>query len=521
MDLFKKINLLISGSSNVFSLKQRIFSSSTFWISMVAILFAIFSVIENNIFQIVISITGVISFILIYFYSRKKNKYNSWLFLFVVLFYLSSNWFFFNGLNGPSLFLFILGILIFYGIFERKYYPLILIIVVLNILSIWLIEFNFPNLIFSEFNYNFTYIIISFALTSVFAGLIISQLKFNFEEEHLKTERERLKIENLHNDILGSIKYAKNIQTALLPSPELLASGLRNYFILYKPKEVVSGDFYWIKKIENKTIFAVADCTGHGVPGAFMSMLGISYLNELVTNNNTLPANEILNKLREKVKMAFIQNNKSTIADGMDIALCIIDFDKMKLQYSGAYSPLYIIRENLIIEYKADRQPIGDYPKEKEFSLNKIDLQKNDVLYLFSDGYKDQKGGEKNKKFMAKQFKELLLSIHKNKLIKQKEILNITFENWKNKNISNQKYSDNELENILTSINKELVTNKIKEANSIISKLKNHVHNHEIISISDFRTILNELKINQQVKQNIINKVNLQVDDVIVAGIKI
>ena len=521
MNIFKKINLLITGSPNEFTLQQRIFAGSCFWTSVIGSLFTVFSIIENQPIQIALSFLGVTSFMLMYYFSRKKHKYNKWLFMSIMLFYVSFNWFFFNGLNGPSLFIFILGILTFFGIFERRYYFIVNIIVIINVLIVWFIELIFPDLLISNIDYKPLYTILSFVVTSFFAGLIISQLKFNYAIEHQKTETEKKELEYLHNNILASIRYAKNIQKALHPSQKTLHISFNDFFVLFKPKEVVSGDFYWLKKNENKTIIAVADCTGHGVPGAFMSMLGISYLNEIVLNNNTLRSDEILNLLRNKVKKAFSENEGQAVKDGMDMALCIIDFDKMQVQFSGAYNPLFLIRDNRLFEYKADKQPVGIYPREKDFSYTEIDLQKNDMLYMFSDGYKDQPGGKYGKKFMAKQFKELLLTINTEELSKQKEILNETFENWKNEYSDRQFDSFNELEIALSSINKELVKNKIKEANSIITKLKEKAYAEKKLSGFDMKEIINTLKINRKIKQQIMNEVNIQVDDVVIVGIKI
>ena len=439
----------------------------------------------------------------------------------VMLFFVSLNWFFFGGLYGSSLFIFILGILTFYGIFEKKYYSIVFVFVSLNVLIVWFIELKYPALITSNIDYKPIYTILSFVVTSFFSGLIISQLKFNYATEHQKTEIEKTEIEYLHNNILGGIRYAENIQNALLPSSDMLIESLHEHFILYKPKEIVSGDFYWARKNGNTTILAVADCTGHGVPGAFMSMLGISYLNEIVLNDNTLRSDEILNKLRYKVKKAFTEKEGRLVQDGMDIALCIIDFDKMQVQFSGAYNPLFIIRDNQLVEYKADKQPIGIYPREKDFSYTDIDLQKNDLLYMFSDGYKDQPGGKYGKKFMSKQFKQLLLTIHTEELNKQRTILNETFENWKNEYLDRKFDSFNELEIAISSIDKELIKHKIKEGNLIIAKLKEKKYTDKKILISDFKETINSLKISKNIKQRILNKVNTQTDDVIVVGIKI
>ena len=520
MNVFRKINLLIAGSPNEFTLQHRIFTTSCFWISIIGGLFVVFSIIENQFLQMLLSILGIVSFQLMYYFSRTKHKYNQWVFMFVMLSYVSLNWFFLNGLSGPSLFIFTLGILTFYSIFESKYYLAIITIVTLNVLIIWFIESQFPHLIISNINYKPLYTIITFVITSFLSGLIILQLKFNYTIENQKTEIEKNELKYLNDNMLGSIEYAKNIQTALLPKHEILLDGLNEYFILYKPKNIVSGDFYWLKKAANKTFFAVADCTGHGVPGAFVSMLGISYLNEIILNNNTLQSDKILNILRDKVKQAFSHNDNLSVKDGMDISLCIIDFDNMKLQFSGAFNPLLLIRKNELFEYKADKQPIGTYPKEKPFSLIEIDLKKDDMLYMFSDGYKDQIGGAFGRKFLSKKFKELLLTIHQKELYKQKEILNQTFENWKNEYSNKQFDSFNELEIALSSVNKELIENKIKNANSIITDLK-QTYLDKKLTISDFKEMIDTLKINKTSKQQIANKINIQVDDVIVAGVKI
>ena len=173
------------------------------------------------------------------------------------------------------------------------------------------------------------------------------------------------------------------------------------------------GDYYWMTLKDEMTVVAAADCTGHGVPGAFMSMLGISFMNEIVNKEATTQANEILNQLRSHVISSLGQTGEEGEAqDGMDLALCVIDTAGMKIQYSGAYNPLYLIRNEKLVEFKPDKMPIGD------------------ALYMFSDGYVDQFGGMKQKKFMTKNFKELLIRIHKKSMEEQKEILDNTILDW-------------------------------------------------------------------------------------------
>jgi len=240
------------------------------------------------------------------------------------------------------------------------------------------------------------------------------------------------------SEITDSIHYARKIQNAMLPPQEQISAVLPENFILYKPKDIVSGDFYWFSTIYSgnnlsKIIITAADCTGHGVPGAFMSMLGISLLNEIVNEKQIIEPHEILNHLRINVKQSLRQTGKDNEQqDGMDIALCIIDLDNQKIQYSGANNPLYLIRNGEFIEFKADRMPIGIYPKDnKSFQFKEIDLQSNEMLYIFSDGYVDQVGGAENRKYLSKNFKALLSEICEKPMDIQQQILNDTIENWK------------------------------------------------------------------------------------------
>jgi serine phosphatase RsbU (regulator of sigma subunit)/tetratricopeptide (TPR) repeat protein len=210
--------------------------------------------------------------------------------------------------------------------------------------------------------------------------------------------------------ITDSINYASRIQTALLPPQNLLNDLLPEHFVLYLPRDVVSGDFYWITLIDDKTILAVADCTGHGVPGAFMSMLGFAFLNEIVKISTALKANEILNELRKKVINALHQNESSFNRDGMDIAIAIIDKKNKTLQFSGANNPLIIVRNSEIINVSADKMPIGTHAVDKEsFTLHELELNLGDTVYMFTDGYIDQFGGLNGKRFGKIAFEKLLL----------------------------------------------------------------------------------------------------------------
>lgn len=247
-------------------------------------------------------------------------------------------------------------------------------------------------------------------------------------------EKAKDKIEKQQKSIMDSIHYASRIQEAVLPPDDYLNKILGEHFVLFRPRDIVSGDFYWATERGNKTVIVAADCTGHGVPGAFMSMLGMSFLNEIVNKDGILQANIILNRLRENVKKSLRQTGKENEAkDGMDIAVCIIDKTEMKIQYAGAYNPLLIIRDGKISRIKADRMPIGIYLREKEsFTNNIIDIKKGDLLYIFSDGYVDQFGGKSDSKIRSAKFKEILLENHKKSLNEQKAVLVKFLEEWMN-----------------------------------------------------------------------------------------
>ena len=238
-------------------------------------------------------------------------------------------------------------------------------------------------------------------------------------------------IERVHKNITDSINYAKTIQEALLTSNELMHKYLKDSFLIFKPKEVVSGDFYYINKIGDNLIFTVADCTGHGVPGGFMTILGISYLHQIVDKEITFDAGDILNKLRERFKKLF-RTFGSQNTNGLDIVLCSVNLKTNILQYAGANNPLYIISENELYTYKATKNPVGYYPKEIEFKSTEIHLENNDILYLCSDGYRDQLGGKLSRSFTSKKFNEMIFENHEKPLEEQKQILEDTLYEWRN-----------------------------------------------------------------------------------------
>lgn len=246
----------------------------------------------------------------------------------------------------------------------------------------------------------------------------------------------KLEIEHKHQEIVDSVNYAKRIQRALLASEKVLTANLPDHFLLFLPKDIVSGDFYWASPLRNGQFSIVtADSTGHGVPGAIMSILNISCLSEAVNAQQLLLPNEILDYTRKRI-MEHMANDGSAEGgkDGMDASICNFDFNNLRLQFTAANNPVWLIRKNELIEYKPDKMPVGKAMGDiKPFSLQETTLQKGDLVITLTDGYADQFGGAKGKKFMYKPLKDYLLSINEAPLAVIKEELKNKFEDWKGK----------------------------------------------------------------------------------------
>ena len=303
------------------------------------------------------------------------------------------------------------------------------------------------------------------------AEVVAQKEEIEVQKEEIESQRDLVleqkdKIEQIHEEITDSIHYAERIQRAILPAEEHVNKAVPEHFILFKPKDIVSGDYYWATVLENtnkhkkdligKLVITAADCTGHGVPGAFMSMLGVSFLNEIVNEKQIDQSHQILNMMRENVIASLQQTGADgEQKDGMDMALMVIDFENNKVQFSGANNPLYVIRkksepelkvltsntvirlnevegsEYIIYEIKGDNMPIAIHVIMNEFKLNEFEVMSGDTLYMFSDGYADQFGGVKGKKFKYKPFKRLFLENQQLSMIEQKEVLETEIEAWK------------------------------------------------------------------------------------------
>ena len=269
--------------------------------------------------------------------------------------------------------------------------------------------------------------------------------------DEIRIQKEEVEFQR--DKLTDSINYAQRIQNAALPKKEYMDAIMPEYFVLFKPRDIVSGDFYWVKEVQDHLVIVGADCTGHGVPGAFMSMLGITLLNSLIGDRCFNAPGAILEQMRVKVKELLVQEgNGETSNDGMDMIVAILNKTTRELHYSGANSPLYLVRKKLqvkengfgsyqslenddfqLIELKGDKQPVGIHWEETPFTSHTLKLQKQDSIYLFSDGIVDQFGGENRKKYKSVNFRKLLLSIQEETLESQKQLLDEAFEAWRGK----------------------------------------------------------------------------------------
>lgn len=303
------------------------------------------------------------------------------------------------------------------------------------------------------------FILIGFVIVLFFVGYIIKSYRDKQKSNQILLEQKREieankeeilfakhEIEEKSDEILDSINYAKRIQTAILPSNTVWNGNLKNSFVLYLPKDIVAGDFYWMEKIGEKVYFAAADCTGHGVPGAMVSVVCHSALNRAVREFNLRKPSDILDKVTDLVIRTF-EKSDHEVKDGMDISLCAVDLLHMKIEYAGAHNPFWLVRKGgkdyvdlkksetiddlSLYEVKADKQPIGKFAFRTPFTNNLVNLEKSDVIYLSTDGFPDQFGGPKGKKLKTKSLKKLLIRINEKPIQDQKNFLTNEFNDWK------------------------------------------------------------------------------------------
>lgn len=270
------------------------------------------------------------------------------------------------------------------------------------------------------------YLFAIIVLIIIFAIFIYRRLQIT-RQQKIIISKQKEEIEEVHEEIKDSITYAKRIQNAILPAKTMVNSLLPHNFIFYRPKDIVAGDFYWLEQKNDCLLFAVADCTGHGVPGAMVSVVCNNGLNRSVREYGLTDPGKILDKTREIVLEEF-SKSEDNVQDGMDIALCTLKGNQ--LSFAGAYNPLWIVRNGELLETKGDRQPIGTFDNSVKFTTYHTEVQKGDIIYLFSDGFNDQFGGKADKKFSSAQLKKLLLSMNNTPMNEQLDILISTFDKW-------------------------------------------------------------------------------------------
>jgi serine phosphatase RsbU (regulator of sigma subunit) len=270
-----------------------------------------------------------------------------------------------------------------------------------------------------------------FILVALLAVLIFRSYIIKRKANELMSQQKNI-IEHKNKEITDSIQYANRIQKALLASHTILSKNVPEHFVLYKPKDIVSGDFYWAHEVNDKFLMCIADCTGHGVPGAFMSLLNISFLNESVNEKKMEGPDIILNSVRQSLISTLNTEGNENSKDGMDCVLCVIDKKKNKLTYAASNNVFYIIRQNALIVSSVDKMPVGRSPREHEpFKRYEFELMDGDMIYILTDGYADQFGGPKGKKFRYKQLEELLMQNHTKPMPEQNDLLNEAIEKWK------------------------------------------------------------------------------------------
>ncbi len=461
------------GNSSEISLTHRISNA----ILLLSVLFGVQATVGNimlglPIISIYASILAGLLLLLLYYISRFKNKRELAVILALsinLIFYVPVMWIGNGGSNGGMVYYSFLYAGFIMSVLDGKKSFFFVFLYIIISFTLYILEYNHYIKIYdynTEFDrlvdiiISFTFVIIGISTTIHIYKTQYQQSNNKLSEKNIKlnqlikritsqrneieaqrdeiaTQRDRLSEQNKiisyqNENIKDSINYAKKIQNAVLPNKSFINKILSEYFLIYKPKDVVSGDFYWVSKINNFQIVIVSDCTGHGVPGGFMSMLGVSFLNEIVNKNKTTKASNILNELRKHIIEALKQHgNIGEQSDGMDLSVCVINTNTNELNYAGANNPIYIVSKNnlikqnpdRIVEFECvendisnklyqvlpDRMPISYYVKMNDFTDITIKLNENDCIYMMSDGFADQFGGNKGRKYGVKRFRKTIL----------------------------------------------------------------------------------------------------------------
>lgn len=436
---FSNLNSIVIGSSKKFDLEKKLFHIA----ALVALLVAILSLIINIQLNFPIILNSVVAlggfiFLFVYIKSRFFNKYYRWLFIISGLVIVSQTWFLNEGLTGSINYVFILALVVFLSILPKKQHLFISATVIVLLFILHYVYFKYPQLIkpYPSQTIRVNDILFTFVYVIILTALVFSTYRSNYEKERKKVIKQNNQLELKNTYITDSIDYASDIQQAFLQDIKHIEHYFTDHFLIWHPKDIVSGDFYLFKRLPNsphKKIAIIADCTGHGVPGAMLTMLGLSFLRDIIANTNNLTSSVVLQLLREQIINAFTHHNHSLESNnGIDAGVCIIDYKNDTLDFAGAHRPLYIIRDRKMLEYSGDRMTVGKHQlSHKPFTPHAINIKKDDMIYMFTDGYTDQFGKNDERKFYTKNLKRTLLENGTNSIQKQGELLNKIFIEWK------------------------------------------------------------------------------------------
>ena len=447
------VNFII-GSINQFSIENRLLNAYLFIGFCTTIAILVVNSFENLPYWIdLVVYASCLGHCFLFYRTRvKKNlKHVSFFFFIFILSMITAGWLGSQGIEGAVPYFYFCCLVVFLSISVPQQQMYIILIVFAHLVVLCFLQYRCPEYIlcYKTKEDRIFDLFASILICMFLISYLVVTLKNNYEKERRKVARYQDEILKQKNEIqiknikfTDSITYAQRIQEAILPSQNLLKRFLPEHFIFFKPCDIVSGDFYWFKKSKSCFYIAAADCTGHGVPGAFMSVLGLTMLDEIVKSKSFIPTNVVLNKLRNRLIRSLNQEDSHcSTRDGMDIALLKFDFENNILEYSGANIPLYLFKkdqqtgQHQLVVYRADPLPVGVHSGEKmKYKLNKIPLRKNETYYIFSDGYQSQFGGEKNSKFLTKRLRETLMAIQDESMENQKRILAETIVQWQGEN---------------------------------------------------------------------------------------
>ncbi|MGZ3863017.1 MAG: PP2C family protein-serine/threonine phosphatase [Bacteroidia bacterium] len=411
--------------------KLRVFNTANFFIFLISVFYSLIGIRNGFYFGVTATVYSAVS-IAAGFWLVKKGRY-VFAFHFTMIYgliFISAFTYLFGGENNSHYYLIFLPLacnILFDS--ARTTFAYVCVIALVLMGNVFFMDNYKPYYTIPRELHYFGYPNIVFICVLVYLGVRLFKLE---NVRYAKTiEEQRHILEEKNHEITDSINYAQKIQSALIPSEEDFVSHFNEAFVYFKPKDIVSGDFYWASKKGDKVFFAVADCTGHGVPGGFMTMLGISFLDEIINEKNVTRPDEILNNLRDRIITTLKQTGAAGESkDGMDVVVCCLDRSANTLLYAGANNSVYVVSNDSMNEFKADKQPCGFNHVLKPFTVTEIKLQQGDCIYAFSDGYADQFGGEKGKKFKYRQLEQILLRSNAD-FRSQKKLLAESFDNWK------------------------------------------------------------------------------------------